>query len=39
VFFIFFCGISTLFLITIINLRKVHQKSNIFFILIFLQYR
>jgi len=29
--FSFFCGISTLFLITIINLRKVYQKSNIFF--------
>ena len=26
----FFCGISTLFLIIITNLRKVHQKSNIF---------
>ena len=30
--FVFFCGISTLFFITITNLRKVYQKSNIFFI-------
>jgi hypothetical protein len=38
--FSFFCGISTLFFITITNLRKVHQKSNIFFIiLIFLIYQ
>ena len=34
--FSFFCGISTLFFITITNLRKVHQKSNIF--LFFLLY-